>query len=341
MMRRRPRGAALPAAIALVAVAGAVSAAVATLARTEILLARSRDAAIHALAAADGCLAAVIAELPAGWEFDGLVAGADGIEGTADDGVHGAPPDCVARFSRAPGPAAPVRALLDVQVTAAGGQRRVQAVVARDPGPGVPALLWLGDTPPPAEVEGTLDLDGIDRGRPGEPARSTIAAPANSALLDAWLPTGAGHVTIAPGTPAALTAPAPPLAELAVRARDAGAAPGGTLVPAGPPPLALTLISGDLVAASSLRGRGLLVVDGRLDISGSFEFNGVVVATRGIRVAAGARLGVAGTIWLGAGAPFVVEGEARVSASLDAVEAADALLRLPRRALLAGLRDPP
>ena len=140
---------------------------------------------------------------------------------------------------------------------------------------------------------------------------------------------------------AALSAPPPPVAELATRMRAAGAASTGTLVPAGSPPLALTLVTGDLAIASTALGRGLLLVDGLLDITGTFAFNGVIVASAGIRIATGARLDVAGSIWLGNGAALVVDGDARVAARADALDAAETLLRLPRRAILAGQRDPP
>jgi hypothetical protein len=339
--RRTTRGAALPAALMLVAVAGAVSAAVATLARTEVVLARNREAAAHALAAADGCLAAVAADLPTGWEFDGPMAGPDGVAGTADDGVRPAPAGCDARLSPAPGPALPARALLAVDATASSGHRTVEAVVARAAAPGVPALLWLAEVASLRDLDGTLALDGVDVARPGAPPLAPLAAPGDPAALDAWLAAQAGRVTASAGGALSFGVPPPPLAELAARLRGAGAAPGGTLVPAGAPPLALTLVSGDLVTAASARGRGLLFVDGRLDIGGSFEFNGVVVATGGIRVASGARLDIAGAIWLGGGAALVVDGAARVAARADELEAADGLLRLPRRALLASLRDPP
>jgi hypothetical protein len=340
-MPRTTRGAALPAALVLVAIAGAVSAAIATLARTEIVLARNREVAARALAAADGCVAAVAADLPAGWEFDDLLAGPDGIAGTADDGARSAPPDCTARVTLAPGPALPSRALVDVEATAAGGRRRVQAVAMRDPVPGVPALLWLADADVLPAVGGTLLLDGSDPGRPDVPACAPLAAPGDPATLDAWLAAQGGRLTVVPGAPAPFRGSAPPLVALAARMRDTGAAPGGTLVPAGLPPLALTLVTGDLTIGTSAVGRGLLLVDGRLDIGGSFEFNGVVVATRGIRVASGARMDVAGAIWLGIGATLDVAGDVRVAARADAVEAADGLLRLPRRAVLAGQRDPP
>ena len=88
--RRHQQGVALPAALIVVAVAGAVSAAVATLARTELVLARNREAATRALAAADACLASITVGLPAGWDFDGPMAGDDGLPGTADDGLRAA-----------------------------------------------------------------------------------------------------------------------------------------------------------------------------------------------------------------------------------------------------------
>jgi hypothetical protein len=190
-------------------------------------------------------------------------------------------------------------------------------------------------------MDGALELDGNDAARPAAPALAPLGAPGDPVVLDAWLVARAGRVVVSPSGAVPLRVPAPPLGELATRLRAAGAASGGTLVPAGAPPLALTLVSGDLVTGSSARGRGLLFVDGRLDIGGSFEFSGVVVATGGIRVASGARLDVAGAVWLGGGATLVVDGEAHVAARGDDLDATDGLLRLPRRALLASLRDPP
>jgi len=66
----------------------------------------------------------------------------------------------------------------------------------------------------------------------------------------------------------------------------------------------------------------------------------VLVATGGIRVAAGASLAVDGTLWLGAGAPTLrVEGSLVVRHAADAVATADALLPLPRRGAVASARD--
>jgi len=335
------RGAALPAALVVVAVATAVSALLAALAQTEILLARSREAAAGALAAADGCLAAVAADLPAGWEFDALIAGADGIPGTPDDGARPAPPGCTATLAAAPSAAGPPRAFLRVQAVAGTGRRVVEAVVTRAGSPGVPALIWLTQPGSLQEPRGTLALVGTDAGRPAAAALSPLAGPDDPAGLDAWLVAHEGRVVVSPPGAASVTVPPPPVADLAARLSAAGAVPGGTLVPAGTPPLALTLVAGDLLVAGTARGRGLLFVEGLLDITGTFEFSGVVVVSTGIRIAAGGRLDVGGGVWLGSGATLAVDGEARVAASADALEAAEGLLPLPRRARLASQHDPP
>ena len=327
------------AALVVVAVAAAVSAALATLAHTELVLARNRDAAAQAQAAADGCLATVVAGLPAGWDFDAALAGADATPGTGDDGLVPAPAGCTAALGRAPGPSAPPRVLADVTGVAGGGRRVVRGVVGRATSPGPPALVWLAEAASLRPVGGALTLDGVDAGRPAAPPVAPIATPGDPADLDGWL---AAQGARGAATPAgALHAPPPPVGQLADRLRAAGAATAGTLVASGVPPLARSWSPGDLVVPASTHGRGVLLVDGLLDITGTFEFNGLVVAAGGIRVAAGARLDVRGAVWLGTGATLVVEGDAAVRADGEALEAADGLLPLPRRAVLAGLRDPP
>jgi hypothetical protein len=335
---RSQRASALPAALVIVAVAAIVSASLSTLARTEILLARNRESAAAALAAADGCAAEVVSGLPAGWRFDALVLGPDGMAGTADDGARPAPAGCAAVVSAAPGPLDPARAVLRIEATAGGGRRTVDTVVGRSPEAGVPALLWLSDTAGLDDVHGSLTLSGADAARPASPL-AALAAPADPAALDAWLAGRGPSIVVPPPARSPLRVPPPPLTELATRARAAGAAPGGTLVTTGTPPLALTLVTGDLHVASLGRGRGLLFVDGLLDITGTFEFSGVVVASAGIRVASAARLDVAGAVWLGGGATLAIDGEARVAADRAAVEAADGLLPLPRRAIPTSMRD--
>ncbi len=336
----RQRGTALLAALVVTAVAAGVSAALAVVARTAIILGRNRDVAAQAQAAADGCLAAIVAALPAGWEFDTTLAGTDGIPGTADDGVLAAPPGCTASARTAPGAAAPPRVLLEVEAVAGTGRRVVQGVAARTTAPGVGGLVWVADPADLRPVGGTLRFDGTDPARPAAPPLAPVATPGDPSGVDAWLVAQGARVVVVAGA-AASSAPPPPVTLLADRLRTAGAATAGTLVATGTPPLALTLTAGDLTVGGAAAGRGLLLVDGLLDIAGAFEFNGVVVAAGGIRVASGARFDVRGAVWLATGARLLVDGEASVSASADALDAADGLLPLPRRAFLAGLRDPP
>src|SRR5262249_23127719 len=106
----------------------------------------------------------------------------------------------------------------------------------------------------------------------------------------------------------------------------------------GVPPLALTLVAGDLGVATLGHGRGLLFVDGLLDITGTFQFSGVVVASAGIRVASAGRLDGACAVSLRHGAALTIREEAPDAADAAAVGAADGLLALRRRAVVTSLR---
>src|SRR5206468_4437782 len=138
------------------------TAALADLTRTEVILARFRRAATAALAAADGCLAGLVAATPPGWDFDAALAGPDGVAATPADGTLVAPAGCSATARRPPGAATPARLLVTVDAAAADGRRRLEAIVGRSRAPGVPALLWLGGAPAAGTIAGTLDVDGTD-----------------------------------------------------------------------------------------------------------------------------------------------------------------------------------
>jgi hypothetical protein len=76
-------------------------------------------------------------------------------------------------------------------------------------------------------------------------------------------------------------------------------------------------------------------------VQADVTFAGVLVVRRGLRVAAGARLELRGALWIAQdGAPaLAVDGLVQLRHDAAALAAADALLALPRRARLAGLRD--
>lgn len=331
-------GISLPAALVALAVSVSFTAALADLARTEVILARYRRAATVALAAADGCLATLIAALPPGWDFDPALAGPDGAPGTADDGTLVAPAGCSADARRPPGAATPARLLTTVDAAAAGGRRRLEAVVGRARGPGVPALLWLGSLPASGTIGGTLGLDGADAADATAPAVAGLAAPADPVSLDAWLTDEAAHVDAHGAAPPVMAASAP-LGALLGRLLAAGAGDPGSLPAAGTVPGGLARVAGDLVVDRPLSGAGLLFVEGTLDIRSAMDFTGVVVAAGGLRVPAGGSLAVGGVLWVGGAGALPIDGTVRLRQSRAALDDVDRLLPLPRRAVLLGVKD--
>lgn len=332
-MRHHERGATALAPACLVLLAASVlGAAVAEIVRTELVVARSRRIFVDGLAAADACLARVAATLPAGWDHAVALAGADGIVGTADDGLLAAPSGCTALLR--PGPLGASRPYLDVTAMVPGGARGVRAVVGAATPP-VPAIVWA-EGASLGTVTGRLLLDGIDDSRPDVAALPAVATPDDPASVDAWL-AGMPAALVLAGTPAPEYAPAPPLDSMAARLLAAGALP--SFAPSSPASVpGLYAIAGDLAVTTSGSGAGLLYVDGRLDIEADFTFSGIVAARRGLRVGGGVVARIAGATWLGLPA-FDVAGEARVEHDRAALDAAAALFAFPRRAAVAGLVD--
>jgi hypothetical protein len=324
---------ALATALILVLVATLLGAAVADVARIELVLAQSRRTLARGLAAAETCLARVTAALPAGWDHSTALVGTDGVAGTVDDGILVAPPGCTAML--VPGPLGPARPFLDVAATLPDGARRIRAIVTPRPDP-MPAVVWVAASTPLGTIGGRLLIDGVDPARPDLPALPALAAPDDPAGVDAWFAANSGATTGGP-TPPAVYAPAPPLAAITTRLLAAGALPAFAPGPV-MPPAALHLTSGDQVIATPGSGAGILYVDGRLDIVADFAFNGIVAARGGVRVASGVTVQIAGGMWLGVPA-FDVGGDVTVRYDRAALDTADALFPLPRPATIAGLLD--
>jgi hypothetical protein len=328
---REAGGATLATAIVVLLVASLVTAAVGEVARTELVVARSRRTLARGLAAADACLARVVATLPAGWSHSGALAGADGTIGTTDDGLLVAPAGCSATLL--PGPLGAARPLLDVTATVPGGGRRLRAVIGR--AAALPAVVWatsgmLG------RVAGHVTIDGVDHGRPDLAPLAAVASPDDPAVVDAWLRAVPAVVPVGPTAPASY-APPPPLAEVATRLVAGGATAAFTPAPTPPPPT-LHAIAGDLAITTAGFGAGVLEVDGRLDIQADFAFSGVVAASGGVGVANGATLRIGGALWVGAPA-FDCDGTIALEHDRAALDAAHALFPLPRRASVAGMVD--
>jgi hypothetical protein len=324
---------ALATALLVVLVAVLVGAAVADVARIELVVAQGRRTLARGLAAAESCLARVTATLPAGWDQASVLAGADGVAGTLDDGRLGAPAGCSALL--VPGPLGATRPYMDVAATVPGGARRLRAVVEprRDP---MPAVVWVNASAPLGTVGGRLRLDGVDPARPDLAPLPALATPDDPAAVDAWLAASSGVATVGATPPAAYT-PAPPLVAIASRLIDAGAFPVFTPAAVVPTP-GLHLVTGDHLIATPGTGAGILYVDGRLDIAADFAFNGIVAARGGVHVASGVSVQIAGGMWLGAPA-FDVDGDLTVRHDRAALDAAGALFPLPRPATIAGLVD--
>jgi hypothetical protein len=331
-------GIALPAALAALVTALVLAAAVADLARTELTVAAQRQTAMQALAALDACLASVLTSLPPAWDFTAVLDGPDGRRGTSDDGTLATPTGCTGRGRPAPGPATPPRMLVALDATTAHGRRLLDAAIIRSAAPAMPALLWMADLPTPTMPGARIVVDGA--GTPD--AVPALAAPAAAEVLDAWV--AAAGVEAALNTPAPVTAPVPPLAEFLARLR-AASTPGPVLAPdpGAPPPAASMLVEGDLLVTDARQGTGILFVGGRLDIRGTLNFTGLVIATGGVRIASGATLSIAGGLWIGPSGPvgttLDVAGTLALRRDPMGISTADALFALPRRAILGGLRD--
>jgi hypothetical protein len=320
-------------ALVLVLVAMLLGAAVADIARTELVLAQSRRTFARGILAADACLARLTATLPAGWDHADALAGTDGIAGTPDDGILVAPSGCSAVL--VPGPLGAVRPFLDVAVTVPGGGRRLRAIVERHRDP-VPAGVWAAGGAALGSVGGRLELDGVDASRPDLAPLAAVASPDDPALVDAWIAAHPG-VRLAGDTGPPTYAPPPPLPAVATRLVAGGALSAFIPAAVAPPP-GLHMVPGDLVIATPGAGAGILYVDGRLDIQADFAFSGIVAVRGGVHVASGVGVRVAGGLWLGLPA-FDVDGDVLVRHDRAALDAAAALFPLPRRAAIAGLLD--
>ena len=337
---RRQRGFAATAALLALLVATTIGSTMAELARLETVLAGQRKAVAAALAAADACVEGAVASLPVGWDFDDILLGGDGLLGTVDDGLLSLPADCTGAGRATSGPPDPPRFLLEAEASVRGGRRRLEAVVRRRAEPGIPALVWITDPAGIGRVGGTLALDGNDVTT--GPALSMLAAPGEPETLDAWLAAQGPAIVVTSGTEASIWATPPPLPGLVARAAAAGAlTPGAGLSTSPPAAPNITLSHGDLTVTTPLLGAGILVVDGVLHVEAPFAFTGVVAATGGLRVETSGTLDLRGALWLGAESPdaLVVEGSASVAAFAAGLDAADALLPLPRRARIASVRD--
>ena len=316
------RGSALVAVLGLTMLLLPLGAFVVLQCRTDFMIQRNLRGEIEAFQVAEAGLEHALSEIAPGGAFDGVLAGPDGIAGNGDDGVFPFTEGWPAEF-----PQAPFR--YDVRVTASGlggmrltsygsgaggSSKNLEALVVRSPLPYTPAALYVETALTNVELgAGGFEISGFDHRSVDQQAvagDATAPLPALSSPSAEWegllrqrLSTSvAGLLTGNGGAPSIATAPALDLQPYAARvinrteATRVSGAPAPSLLGTTEAPQ-LSVISGDLDVVNQLSGSGVLVVDGALHVSGTFDFSGLVLALGAIVFEPSSTVEVVGAVW--------------------------------------------
>jgi hypothetical protein len=318
------RGTALIAALIIIMILLPLGAYVALQCRSDLLIERNFRAEVEAFYAAEAGLEHAIAEIDPGLSFDAVLAGPDGIPGTADDGAfpfrHGPPGDFAPPQLSYEVRSTPVTgnmlSLVSRGTGRYGATKVVAALVARSPIVFTPAALYVQGGIRSLDLGGgTLLLSGLDH-RVDDPSASptgTAAPIAALASTDAEgeqdlrqrLPEGlAARLSGAGGAPSIATSPTFDVQGYADRFAAQSScvhlsALGETLTLGTPGTPQVSVVEGDAYISGWLRGNGVLVVRGTLDVAGAFEFTGLVVALNGILFEPTGNITITGTLWRG------------------------------------------
>ena len=338
------RGSALVTAIFALALAGAVAALLADLARTTITRARVDRDGVRAWFLAEAGLTDTVAALPPGTTFTDALARTGGgaaplLPGTyrADlrDDADDHPDD----------PRTDVNARILAQVTAAGPdpvRRRLEAIIGREPAPFLPGAATLAGSV--SNLTGDFRLDGHDWSEDTDCmlsghglARAGVALPTVATmplLADPAQVDGTG------GAPSVTRRNAPdltPLGASTTAVRLASSPLPATLGTVGAPQL--SVVDGDAVVDGTIDGAGVLFVAGHLRIGGRLAFSGIVAAAGGIEVTAAGELRVCGALWAAGEPALDLRGYGQVRTSSDAIAAAARVAPLPARARVVAVRE--
>jgi hypothetical protein len=172
-------------------------------------------------------------------------------------------------------------------------------------------------------LAGTADRFGLSL-----PAAATLPAPR------------AGQIVGAAADPSVSRAAAPDLSALATT-------PGATHLAAGLAAGALgttaapraTVVDGDATVTASAAGAGLLYVRGRLRITGTLDFVGIVAASGGMIVDVSGRATVCGGVWAATDPALGVAGAGWVRLSSEAIDLAARVAPVPARARIIAMRE--
>lgn len=340
------RGLALLAAVLVLALLAAVTAATLWLVRSELWVAGSARAFAQARYSAEAGAWHALSVIAPGTDFDALVAGTGGLSDAAAPGPLPFPGGGAVEFPGPPfGYAVTVHALdaerVRLRSTASavrGARRSVDATVGRDVEPYAPAPLVVvsGAITVAPELSGLAPEAGgvlVDASSPAEGGQGVVAAATADAASSAWATLSASGATLVGGMPRARARAFDVAAFAAATALGEEAAtdlvgPRGT---AGSP-VALRLAPG---IAPSLRGYGVVLVAGDLEVAGDLDWQGVLYVAGALHVR-GPTCRVRGMAWT---SNLVLTTGCSFRFDRPALAAADAALRLPRRPTLLALDD--
>jgi hypothetical protein len=318
-------------------------------ARLDFLVQHATRTALETFAVAESGLEHALADVAADSRFDRLLAGPDRRLGTADDGEFPFAHPPPATFPAAPFAyqvqvAAAGPDLLDIVSRGSGPRgavRVVSASVARDALPAIPAALAVSALGATIGIGAGMRISGLSGTADPDLPAVAMASSALARATAAALPSAAQRALTGRGGPPSVDGGAlPAVTPLndAVRAlggiafgEQASGALGNGLFRA---PGALRLVDAS--------GSGMLVVGGTLELAGTVQFSGVIVALGDLRIAPGSTVDLGGAIFTG-GAVVSLLGDGMIAYDPRAIARVDAAYPgvLPRRARITGWRERP
>jgi hypothetical protein len=318
---RNQHGTALVAALGIAMILLPIGALVALQCRTDLGIQHNLRSDIESFYVAEAGLAHAVADIPPGQSFDQLLAGPDGITGTADDGVFPFAEGAPAAF-----PYAPYR--YDVQAVLQGSMlniisrasglngstKVVEALVMRSPLPFTPAALYVETAAATLRLGDGFRLSGIDhqavfppvvqpQPRADLPAVSTPQPAAEPALREALSSAAPGQIAGVGDAPSVKTVQR---LDLDTYTQNAASAPRAIVHAAGTIDAAtwgttdapqLSIVAGDLQVSGRLAGSGVLIVKGTLQVGGAVEFAGAVLVQGAVLFDPSSSVTVVGTLW--------------------------------------------
>jgi hypothetical protein len=320
-------------------------------ARVDLLLARHARVSTQLFYVADSGLEHALADLRLDPIFDRLLTGPDGSENTADDGhfpFHHDPPDSF--------PAAPFRYSVSVEpdgesrveivsrgITESGATQAVSASVVRDHNPMVRGTIcstvgeWglaLGDE---------FRVSGIDRSQRVDPVPA-IALADEETVSTIKTRLGAAAGTRLPGVGGAPSLRAGTIPAFNKRIESLLADPRGrpVIVDEGGSLGNGLLVSQGVLYIERAVGSGILLVDGDLRVSGSFNFDGLVLVRGEVLLDRGSSVQIHGALVQGGNAVRLeLLGDGEIVYDSQLIEEIDSSFGaiLPRRAMVTGWRE--